>query len=216
MSNTFITVSKKMKGTRFGSTAAGAHISKVLPTSVASLIVFLVVGIWHGASWKYVAFGAWNGLIIMVSILLEPLFIAAKNKLHIKDTNVPFMLFQMLRTFLIVLVGYVFDVAPSFSQAIRTFVRFFTNQDFAVGYRQIAMLDLGRKDYLVVLFGALVIFVASVIQERSRDGLTIREKLDQKPFLLRFSLLFIGLIFIVVFGVYGSGYKAADFVYAQF
>ena len=50
MSNAFITASKKMKGTRFGKTAAGAHISKVLPTSVASLIVFLVVGIWHGAS----------------------------------------------------------------------------------------------------------------------------------------------------------------------
>ncbi|MBR1483750.1 MAG: MBOAT family protein, partial [Ruminococcus sp.] len=89
MSNAFITASKKMKGTRFGQTAAGAHIAKVLPTSVASLIVFLVVGVWHGASWKYVAFGAWNGLIIMVSILLEPLFKAALSKLKIKETNVP-------------------------------------------------------------------------------------------------------------------------------
>ena len=216
MSNAFITASKKMKGTRFGKTAAGAHISKVLPTSVASLIVFLVVGIWHGASWKYVAFGAWNGMIIMVSILLEPLFISAKDKLHIKDTNIPFMLFQMFRTFLIVLVGYVFDVAPSFSQAMRTFWLFFTNQNFKLGYSQISNLGLGKKDYLVVLLGGLIIFIASVIQERSKDGMDIRHMLDKKPFILRFALLFVGLISIVVFGIYGSGYSAADFVYAQF
>ena len=216
MSNAFITASKKMKGTRFGKTAAGAHIAKVLPTSVASLIVFLVVGIWHGASWKYVAFGAWNGLIIMVSILLEPLFISAKDKLHIKDTNIPFMLFQMFRTFLIVLVGYVFDVAPSFSQAMRTFWLFFTNQNFKLGYSQISNLGLGKKDYLVVLLGGLIIFIASVIQERSKDGMDIRHMLDKKPFILRFALLFVGLISIVVFGIYGSGYSAADFVYAQF
>ena len=216
MSNAFITASKKMKGTRFGNTAAGAHISKVLPTSVASLIVFLVVGIWHGASWKYVAFGAWNGLIIMVSILLEPLFISAKDKLHIKDTNIPFMLFQMFRTFLIVLVGYVFDVAPSFSQAMRTFWLFFTNQNFKLGYSQISDLGLGKKDYLVVLIGGLIIFIASVIQERAKDGLDIRHMLDKKPFILRFALLFVCLISIVVFGIYGSGYSAADFVYAQF
>ena len=33
MSNVFINAGKKMKGTRFGKTAAGSHIAKVLPTS---------------------------------------------------------------------------------------------------------------------------------------------------------------------------------------
>ena len=36
MSGVFLNTSKKMKGTRFGKTAAGSHIAKVLPTSVAS------------------------------------------------------------------------------------------------------------------------------------------------------------------------------------
>ena len=216
MSNAFITASKKMKNTRFGGTAAGAHIAKVLPTSVASLIVFLVVGIWHGDSWKFVAFGAWNGIIIMVSILLEPVFKSINDKLHIKPGNVPFMLFQMLRTFLIVLVGYVFDVAPSFMQAMRTFRLFFTDQSLSKGYSQISTLGLGKKDYLVVLIGAVVILIASLIQENSKNGLTIREKLDRRPFILRFAALFVLLISIVVFGIYGSGYDAAAFVYAQF
>ena len=216
MSNLFITASKKMKNTKFGNTAAGAHIAKVLPTSVASLIVFLVVGVWHGASWKYVAFGLWNGLIIMISILLEPIFKSINEKLHIKPTNVPFMLFQMLRTFIIVLVGYVFDVAPSFSQAMRTFALFFTNQSLSTGWSQISNLGLGKKDYIVILVGAVIILIASLIQENAKDGLNIREKLDKKPFILRYALLFVGVLSIVIFGIYGSGYNAADFVYMQF
>ena len=215
MSNVFLTASKKMKGTRFGKTAAGTHISKVLPTSVASLIVFLVVGIWHGADWKYVAFGVWNGGIIMLSILIQPVFDIIVDKLHIRRESWWYSLFQMFRTFIIVLVGYVFDVAPSFEQGMATIGKFFTNQNFTEGYDQIYRLGLTAPDVFVILAGIVLIFIASVIQER-HAGTDIRTMLDQKPFILRFILLYIGIIAVVVFGIYGSGYNAADFVYMQF
>ncbi len=215
MSNVFLNASKKMKNTRFGKTAAGAHVSKVLPTSVASLIVFLVVGVWHGASWKYVAFGLWNGVIIMLSILLQPLFDGAVDKLKIKRTNPLFVLFQMVRTFLVVLVGYVFDVAPSFKQGLKTIALFFTDQSVSRGIAEINTLGLRYRDYLVVLIGTVIVFVASVIQERHADT-DVRTLLDKKPFILRFLLLYFGLMIVLVFGIYGSGYNAADFVYMQF
>lgn len=215
MSNLFINASKKMKNTRFGKTAAGAHIAKVLPTSVASLIVFLVVGVWHGASWKYVAFGLWNGVIIMLSTILQPVFEGTLKKLRINPGNFLFVLFQMIRTFIVVLVGYVFDVAPTFSQAMNTFRLFFTDQSLSVGRAQISGLGLGKKDFILIFAGMLVIFIASVIQERHSDT-TIRKMLDKKPFILRFILLFLCVISVIVFGIYGSGYNAADFVYMQF
>ena len=215
MSNVFINASKKMKSTKFGKTAAGAHIAKVLPTSVASLIVFLVVGIWHGADWKYVGFGLWNGLIIMVSILLQPLFDAALKKLHINPKAIWYSVFQMLRTFIIVLVGYVFDVAPGINESMRTFRLILTNQSLTQARAQISELGLGKKDLIVILVGIIVIFTASVIQER-HPSITIREMLDKKPFVLRFALIFIGIMAVIVYGIYGSGYNPADFVYMQF
>ena len=42
------------------------HLGKVLPTSIASLITFIVIGVWHGAAWKYVAFGLFNGMAILI------------------------------------------------------------------------------------------------------------------------------------------------------
>ena len=45
----------------------GAHISKVLPGCIASVITFIVIGVWHGANMKYLYFGLWNGIVITVS-----------------------------------------------------------------------------------------------------------------------------------------------------
>ena len=217
MSNAFLTASKKMKGTRFGKTAAGAHIAKVLPTSVASLVVFLLVGIWHGAEWKYVAFGVWNGGIIMLGILIQPLLDKLTDSLHINRDSFLFRLFQMFRTFLIVLVGYVFDVAPDFEQSMRTIGLFFTGQNFSEGIEQISSLGIDGKGYIIILLCTAVIFAVSVIQERhAASGEGVRVLLDRRPFILRWLLIFFGVLIVVIFGVYGSGYSAADFVYAQF
>lgn len=215
MSNLFINASKKMKGTKFGSTKAGTHIAKVLPTSIASLIVFLVVGIWHGANWKYVAFGIWNGGIIMISILLKPVFDWVLAKLRINAQSFAYGVFQMFRTFLVVLVGYVFDVAPNFSQAMNTFKLALVDQSLSVGWSQISELGLDKFDYAIIIFAMIVVFVASVIQER-HSSTTIREMLDRKPFALRGLVIFAGLMLVLVFGIYGPGYDPAAFVYMQF
>ena len=45
--------------------------AKVIPTTLASVVVFFCVGIWHGAAWKYVVYGLYNGLIISSGILLQ-------------------------------------------------------------------------------------------------------------------------------------------------
>ena len=215
MSNVFLNAGKKMKNSRFGKTAAGAHVSKVLPTAVASLIVFLIVGIWHGADWKYVAFGVWNGMIIMLSILLQPLFDSWTDRLHIRRESAWFRVFQMLRTFIVVLVGYVFDVAPSFGDGMATIGKFFAGQSFGTFGEELGTLGLWGSDYLILLVGIAVIFTFSVIQER-HPAANIRTMLDAKPFILRFALLYAGIVCVLVFGIYGSGYNAADFVYMQF
>ena len=215
MSNVFLNAGKKMKNSRFGNTAAGAHIAKVLPTSVASLVVFLVVGIWHGANWKYVMFGLWNGVIIMLSILLQPIFDGWTEKLHINKQALPFRLFQIVRTFLIVLVGYVFDVAPTMEQGFQTIGMFFAGQNLAEGWNQIFTLGIREYDYVVILLGILLVWIISLIQEKHADT-DIRTMLDKKPFIARFAVVYLGIVAVVVFGIYGSGYNAADFVYMQF
>ena len=203
-----------MKRTRFGATKAGAHIAKVLPTAVASLIVFLVVGVWHGASWKYVAFGLWNGGVIMLSILMKPLFDRAIKKLHINPQNFFWKLFQILRTFIIVCIGYVFDIAPSIRQAMWTFYMIVKKQNFDHMMGNVFITGLTAYDLFVLIFGCLSVVSISIVQEKS--SICLRTRIDKQNVIVETSLIVFVLLAIVFLGVYGANYNPADFVYAQF
>ena len=215
LSKSFASLSKRIKTSRFGASKAGAHVAKVLPSSLASLIVFFLVGVWHGANWKYVAFGLWNGGVIMLSMLLEPAFIKLAEALRINTKSWVFRVFQMLRTFLLVFIGYVFDVAADLTSSMYTFRMMLFGQDFSKGLTEINTLGLAAADYIVLLVGMAVLFVVSVIQERHPAD-SLRVMLERRNIVLRHALLLGCIMCVLIFGVYGYGYDPADFVYMQF
>lgn len=194
----------------------GRHMGKVLPTSIASLITFIVIGIWHGANWKYVAFGFWNGIIIMISTLLESSFETWMDKLKIKRKNPFFIFFQMVRTFIIVLVGYYFDIADGFKNALVLMYRSISDFHISdlINVKAIISMGLTKYDYLALLFAVAVVFIISVMQERS--GKNLREALNRKPFIIQCIVLLAGIGSVVLMGVYGPGLDASEFVYMQF
>ncbi|MEG1292334.1 MAG: MBOAT family O-acyltransferase, partial [Lachnospiraceae bacterium] len=107
-----ISLSKWMN--RFGKFAkkiCGKQIGRTLPICLANIIVFLVVGIWHGAAWKYIIYGLYNGGIIAFSGLMAPAYKKWKTALHINDKSVGFHLFQIIRTFILVNISWFFDRA---------------------------------------------------------------------------------------------------------
>ena len=72
---------------KFGKSARkkfGKTLGRALPICIANIIVFLLVGIWHGAAWKFIAYGLYNGLIIGVSGIMAPNYRKWKSALHIK------------------------------------------------------------------------------------------------------------------------------------
>ena len=194
----------------------GMKISKVLPVSIASLITFIVVGIWHGAYWRYVGFGLWNGLIIMVSTLLEDKYAVWKKTLHIRDTNKLFILFQMFRTFLIVLVGYYFDIAPGFTAALK--MMWLSITDFHISeLADPAIFDalgVSSASLILVAIAVFALLVCSIVQECS--GRTLREMICSKGFWAEAGVFLLLFWVVAIFGVYGPGTNPAEFVYMQF
>ena len=214
-SGLFMSISKRIKNSKFGATKSGAHIAKVLATSFASLVVFFVVGVWHGANMKYVAFGLWNGGIIMLSTLLKPCFDWLRIKLKIKEKNAFFIAFQLIRTFVVVLIGYYFDIAPGAKGAIDMMCRSVSSFNFPLGLKQIRSLGLRTADWWILLAGAGIILAVSLIQEK-HDGESLRVMLDKRSFAWRWILIYAAIMAIIILGMYGPGYTQAEFVYAQF
>ena len=83
------------------------------------------------------------------------------------------------------------------------------------GSHEIFKLGINWKDYILLAVCVVVIWAVSMIQEKHSDT-TIREMLDKKPFILRWLVFFLLIMAVIIFGIYGSGYAASDFVYMQF
>lgn len=215
MSASFTGLGKRIRKTAFGATKAGQHVAKVLPTSIASFVVFLLVGAWHGANWKYLGFGLWNGGIIMASSLLAPLYASAAEKLRVNVKSAAFRLFQILRTFLVVLGGYIFDVAPDMTQSLGTFRRMATDFSVSTALRQLEGLGLDDRCRMILFLGSLLILAVDLFHEKYGSN-TLRQLLDRKPFWVRYVLILGCLLATLYYGVWGPNVGAAAFVYMQF
>ncbi len=212
-------MSKKISGSiaksSFGQTAAGKHLSRVLTTAIASFIVFLLVGIWHGANSKYIAFGVWNGLIIMISAMAGPLYEKSRNALHIRAEAAWWKLFQMLRTFLIVLVGYVFDIADNFSNAMRMMGLALTDHSLGAFRSQLGTLGLGKTEYLSVIACTLILLYMSIRLEKTALD-TPADLLERRSGVIQWLALFALIMMILILGTYGPAFDPAEFIYMQF
>lgn len=106
-----VPLGKKIKK-RFGK-AAG----RLAPNVIALAAVWLCTGIWHGASWCYILWGVYYGVLLIGSLILQPTFKKWSQKLSINTKSPAFALFQMARTFLLVLLGYVLFRSPTLGRA---------------------------------------------------------------------------------------------------
>ena len=208
-----VSLSKWMgKFGKWSKKAFGKKTGRVVPICVANIIVFLVVGIWHGAAWKYIAYGLYNGLIIAVSSLLAPLYRKGFEKFHINPKSGAWHVVQILRTFLLVNISWYFDMAVSLSAAfamMKSTVTGFSLATLTDG--SLMMLGLDKLDYMILAMGCLVAFLISFLKER---GIQIRESLGRKPLVIRWAVY--GML---VFGIPMFGYvmtTTGGFIYAQF
>ena len=208
-------ISTSIAESRFGQTAAGKHTAKVFTTAMASFIVFMLIGIWHGANSRYIGFGLWNGIIIMLSALLGPVYDRSRAALHINSDAAWWKLFQMLRTFIIVLVGYYFDIAENFTNALQMLWLTLTDQSLSVFREQLPSLALVKEEYAAVLICTLVLLYFSIRMEKMSVD-TPAEVLERRSGPVQWLALFLLLICILIAGVYGPMADPADFIYMQF
>lgn len=93
------------------------------------MVVFLVSGFWHGASWNYVIWGLLNGLLICIEILLRKPLENMTNKTERRKKVVNFISVPI--TFMIICSTWVFFRASDISSAFLVYQRIFTS--FAIG-----------------------------------------------------------------------------------
>ena len=120
----------------------------------------------------------------------------------------------MMRTFVLCSFGRFFSRGISCMTALNMMKRTVVNPNPWVFFDgSFLNLGLDYKDFYVIFIFILVLLTVGVMQEK---GIRVREKIAEQNLYFRW-LLYIGAVAVVlIFGHYGSGYSASEFVYQQF
>ena len=103
----------------------GSRVSK-WRVLLNTLVIFLVSGLWHGANWTFVAWGAYHALLFL------PLILLGKNRKYrnvvAEGRTLPSLreLGQMLLTFLLAMMGWILFRADSIEQAGQYYTHMFS------------------------------------------------------------------------------------------
>ena len=200
----------------------GDRVGKLFPVIIAQFCTFLTIGLWHGAEFKYIAYGLYNGTVIVLGLLLEPVFGKLLTALHINTKGRFWQGFRIVRTFFVVLAGRVFPKAVSFTAAVSMFFSLFVPNHGTPFAETVMTLGLSGADYLIILTGCIIWLLISIYEEKSARIIggvgeeAVRNMLDEKPLALRWALLLMCLAMILLLGIYGPGYDASAFIYRGF
>lgn len=201
-----------LKLSRFSRTHFGEAIGKRVPVYCSTILVWFTTGIWHGASWNFIVWGLMNCLVIMVSQELEPLYRWFHQHVKVKDAWL-FRAFQVVRTILLMSALRMFDCYRDVPLTFRMFGNMFINHNFSEIWNGGLMnLGLNFADYVILLIGLVVLLLVSLKQRRG----SVREALYQKPAACQAAVIYLLFFAILIFGAYGIGYDASQFIYNQF
>lgn len=208
LSKGFAKLSKKAKE------KLSPFLGALIPSAAALFCVWICNGIWHGAGWKYLAYGMYYYLIMLLGMLLEPLFARCATAMRLNRDGGAFRVVRILRTCLLVVGGMTLFRAESLGAFGGIVSKVFTDlspQQFYDG----TLLHLGIDgwDFIAIAAGCVVVLIVSILQEK---GFCMRKKIAECNIVLRWSIYLSLILAVVIFGAYGPGYDQVAFIYGQF
>ena len=192
----------------------GKKRGKQYSTFAAMFILWLTVGIWHGGDWKFViGSGLLHWLYIVTEELLEPPCARLMEKWHIDSKGRGVRLIRIIRTFFLVCIGDLFFRAASVGDAFAMLREAVSVWNPSVLWNG-ALLGLGLNvaETVITVLSIVLLYLVSLMQ---RTG-SVRDKIAGKILPIRWVIWYALLFGVILFGCYGPGYSAGEFIYQGF
>lgn len=171
------------------------------------MIVFVLSGLWHGASWNFVVWGALHGLLIIG----WHFFRNYKEPQPQRDKRFRSLsrVLSILITFHLVTFAWIFFRARTLNEALYVVTHLFKG----ISVRQIQDWVPGYPPSEIILSALLVVslIVAQLLDRR----LSLRRSFSRQPLLVRASV-FAALILVWGFFVITGDVASQQFIYFQF
>ncbi|MCQ2413878.1 MAG: MBOAT family protein [Clostridia bacterium] len=190
----------------------------------AIMVVFLASGLWHGAAWTYVIWGAIHGIFrVMGQITWKPRN-KLLGKLGVKPTNPVLVWIRRLNTFILVDFAWIFFRANTTGDAFTLIKTIFTGWSMSVPdavnglVSQVnADLSLDAEAAIPTLIAILTCVLSVLILLMVDRMLTYDDSVDGSDYLVRNgAFVYYVLIILFCWGLLLSRNMASTFIYFQF
>lgn len=192
----------------------GDKYGKLIPPSLTTFITFFLIGMWHGAGWRYVLYSLYQALLVSTGTLLVDVYDKGKALFRINEPSKIWHVFQMLRTFFLVTATRYLTLAKDLSDIKGLLKATFTCFNPWVFFDgSLYTLGLDRQNFTLMLLSIVGLLIVDYIQEK---GIHIRQTIAEQNIVIRWCVYYAAIIILVVFGMYGPGFDAASFIYENF
>lgn len=168
-------------------------------------LTFIISGLWHGANWTFIIWGALHGFYIMFALLTQNFRDNLNEKIGLHKNSFLWKWSQPLIVFILVCFAWIFFRAKNIYDAGAII-----KNSFYFDAEQLKSAMFGYN-YNQLLFGFFFISLLLFI-ERMMRGRKMKEFINAKPLLIRWSFYILLTLFILNFGVFNSN----SFIYFQF
>lgn len=212
-----LSMSKLMKN--FGKKLKGKYPKAAvnLPIYISTMVVWSLTGLWHVASWPYVLWGVFNGIIMVFSLQFEGTYNTVKSKLHINDKSKIWQLFRIIRTYLIMTVlNFMceFSTMGSFIDCVKRVCVNPLPHGFSPSYILPMLIDKGLPAILLIFVSCALLLVYDIGEEACGTGEVIN-KMCGRSWLIRGAVMLI-LSLLIIMMTHNSADFSGGFMYAQF
>ena len=192
----------------------GGNRKGIVRKYLNQIIIFVASGLWHGANISFVIWGGLNGLYLVVADLLKPVRDRLTAVLHLNRDSFGHKLAGCLISF------GLFDFAAIFFRASGLHDSIVLISSIIHDHNPWILFDgslykcgLDRANFNLMIVAILVLTVADIYKKK---GIKIRELISKQDYWFRWLVIVGSICTILVFGIWGSQYNEAAFIYFRF
>lgn len=193
----------------------GMSVAKNVSTIIELSIVWMLTGLWHGTGLNYVVWGVYWGTLIILGMLLGPSLGKLCVKLHIDTDSKEWHLFRKFRTFCLFVISRFMTIPGDFKVTLEIWRKIFSIKFYPWELVDGTIFNMGlnRPNFVAAILFLVLLYCVSRYEENGGSG---RNWIAQRQIVARWAIYY-GLLFtVLIFGIYGPGYNASDFVYMKF
>lgn len=189
----------------------GKKIGKKISFYLSMLVLWILIGIWHGGTGYYfIASAAIPCILLVLSDLCQPIFAKMIELFKINTNCSSWHVFRRFRTLFLICICWVVACSGGTYNAVKVFIQMFTHfWNYTSFNIAIETFGLGAIDVLIMSFGVILLYVTD---KMTFNKTTIFNVMDNQNYIFKILAIYAEIIMILLFGMVGS----SAFIYFQF